>query len=91
MNNNSGGFSSNSSDEDDDGEKILEGDDDDDCCCCDRSMGYDDLTPSELEEIQGDIIQAIEKFDQMYNNSNGNNGKGSRVSANNKANIKIKK
>ncbi len=30
--------------------------------------GGDDLTPSELEDLQNDIIKALENFDQLYNN-----------------------
>ena len=57
------GFSSNSSssDEDDDGDRCEDDGE--------QSMGYDDLTPGELEELQGDIIKAIENFDSLFNSS----------------------
>jgi hypothetical protein len=47
-----------SSDSDDEDGNCCEGDDDD---------GMDDLSARELEELQGDIISAIENFDRVYN------------------------
>ena len=58
-------MSSNSEDEneDDDGERVIDHDDDDDNCCEGDPADFDELTPSELEELQGDILKAIENFD----------------------------
>lgn len=33
-------------------------------------MDEDDLSPSELEELQGDILKAIENFDKFFNKPN---------------------
>lgn len=60
---------------DDDGERVAHDDDEDELddefrgggCDCEKSMIQDDLSPSELEELQGDIIKAIENFDDMFN------------------------
>ncbi len=50
--------------------------DSEDSCCeggngndeLDNEKGGDDLTPSELEDLQNDIIKALENFDMLYNN-----------------------
>ncbi|CDW76600.1 UNKNOWN [Stylonychia lemnae] len=55
------GISSDSDDDDDE--------DGGDCCEDENSEGHDDLSPSELQELQNDIIKAIESFDRMYNKS----------------------
>lgn len=44
------------------------------------SRSEDELSASELEELQGDIIQAIEKFDQLYNQPKKKDKKGRKSS-----------
>ena len=69
-NNQENGFSSESSDSDDSCcEGGGNGNDDGD-----NEKGGDDLTPSELEELQNDIIKALENFDMLYNNNKKKGG-----------------
>lgn len=39
--------------------------------CCEQSASEDELSASDLEEIQGNIISAIHQFDQIYNQPKG--------------------
>ena len=53
-------------------------DGDDDDSSCGKSFSGDELSDSDMKDVQGDILGALKRFDDIYNKSAANRDKFSK-------------